>query len=124
MARALVIEDEFLVALHIADIAEDAGCHVDMVANEQQAVAVARDESPDVVLADVDLGRGGDGLAAVRRIHRVAEVPVILVTANADLADHTVRQLVDVIGKPFDGGRLKASIRKAIGSPSPADIVS
>ena len=117
MPRALIIEDELLVAMHIAQVAEEAGCEILGVAgDERRAVAIAREAKPDLILADVELGNGGNGIAAVRQIEHQAEVPSIVITGNAEPIDHGIRRLVAVIGKPFNEWKLKDSIRKAIAS--------
>jgi CheY-like chemotaxis protein len=99
----------------LAGLAEEAGCEIVGVAgDERQAIAIARRAKPDLILADVDLGTGGDGIAAVRQIEHQAEVPSIVITANAEPIDHGIRRLVAVIGKPFEERKLKDSIKTAM----------
>lgn len=115
ISRVLVIEDEFLVAMHIAQVVEEAGCDdVAMARGEEQALAVASKAKPDLVLADLDLGRGGDGISAVRQIRRHADVPLIVITGNPEQVPDKLGKLVAVIAKPFDESKLKELIRQTL----------
>jgi PleD family two-component response regulator len=69
VARVLIIEDEPIIALDLQQLVETAGHDVVGVASsEDEAVAIAEAERPSLVLADVNLGSGGDGASAVSRI--------------------------------------------------------
>lgn len=57
--RVLVVEDEMLVALFIADALAGAGCEVvGMTARIDEALALIDDGSVDMAVLDVNLGRG------------------------------------------------------------------
>lgn len=68
MCHALVIEDEFLIAEHIAALAEDADAtSIDFANCEVGAISMAHNRKPDIILSDVKL-RTGTGPAAVQAI--------------------------------------------------------
>ena len=68
--RVLVVDDEALVAIGVVMLVEDAGHEALGPAHSyQEAVALAAQARPDVVLMDVNLGRSSpDGVAAAEAI--------------------------------------------------------
>ena len=85
MIRILVVEDERIVGAALQVQLEKAGYEV--VANvgtADQAVAAARDTAPDLVLMDINLGKGGDGIEASGRIRNHVDIPIVFLTAYSD----------------------------------------
>jgi CheY-like chemotaxis protein len=81
-ARVLIAEDEALVARDLQHTLEDLGYHVvGTVARSDDAVACAREMSPDLVLMDIRLEGEPDGIEAVRRLRRECDAAVIYLTA-------------------------------------------
>jgi CheY-like chemotaxis protein/DNA-directed RNA polymerase specialized sigma24 family protein len=117
-SRILIIEDEPLMAMSIAQILTHMGHAVCGVAHARhQALALARDSRPALILADVWLHGGDDGIAIVREIVRSRPVPVIFVTGDVRclVAERQLGQAL-VIGKPFAPHTLEAAVRGALGS--------
>jgi len=117
MPRILVVEDESMIALYIAEILEDHGFKVvGPVATLSGAIALARRERLDGALLDVNILGG--------RVDNVAEilnrrgVPFIFVTANGrdDLPERFTN--TTLVGKPFNPSNLIREI-KLIRQPSP-----
>ena len=68
--RVLVIEDDALIAMMLAEVLGDMGHEVCATAGTPaEAIAAARRENPDLVLSDVKL-RNGSGIDAVEEILR------------------------------------------------------
>jgi two-component system, response regulator PdtaR len=113
MCHVLIIEDDWIIADHIAHLVETAGAvSVDMAATEDQAVDHARRRRPAVIVSDVNLG-GGSGPSAVAKIFaEIGQTPVMFVTgeprgfqpASADMP---------VLHKPVDD-RILVSTFKSI----------
>jgi two-component system, response regulator PdtaR len=84
MCHVLIIEDDWLIADHIAQLVEAVGAlSIDMAGTEDEAVAQAALHAPDVIISDVNLGTGGTGPVAVDRIIAViGERPVMFVTGE------------------------------------------
>lgn len=83
--RALVVEDEKLVALHIAGLLRRRGFEVlTPVAHAEEAITAARDLHPDLVLMDINLPGGVDGIEAAGRIREGNEAAVVFLTAYSD----------------------------------------
>ncbi|WP_149537850.1 PhyR family response regulator anti-anti-sigma factor [Siccirubricoccus phaeus] len=115
-ARVLIIEDEPIIALDIQELVERSGHSVvGIAATEADAVAIAMAERPTLVLADINLGSGGDGTAAVARILRDVAVPVIFVTAFPErLLTGEAVEPAFVITKPFDPTTLAVATYQAV----------
>ncbi len=115
-ARVLIIEDEPIIALDIQELVERCGHSVvGIAASEVEAVAIARAEQPSLVLADINLGSGGDGTSAVASILRHVTAPVIFVTAHPErLLTGEVVEPAFVITKPFDPTVLAVATYQAV----------
>jgi two-component system, response regulator PdtaR len=84
MCHVLIIEDDWLIADHIAQLVEAAGASsIDMADSEDDAIASASLRAPEVIISDVSLGKGGHGPTAVQRIiGMIGERPVLFVTGE------------------------------------------
>ncbi len=114
--RVLVIEDEAVIALDVADIVRNAGHQVvGIAATERAAIDLAKQHSPHLVLADIQLRGGDSGIAAVNQIMRSMSVPVIFVTGYPErLLTGKQVEPAFVISKPFDPDLLRAAIAQAL----------
>lgn len=110
MCHVLIIEDNLIAALDIREVLREAGATSFAYAgSEDEAVAAAKVDPPDLITADVSLA-GGSGPEAVRRIEaRLGSRPVIFITGAPDR--RLVRERHLVIGKPFATNRLSAAFR-------------
>ncbi len=78
----LIIEDEPIIAMEIEELVQSCGHRiVGVAATERDAVEIAKRTRPGLILADINLGAGGDGTSAVARIMQSHYAPVIFVTA-------------------------------------------
>lgn len=84
--HALIIEDEILIAFEVQGVLEELGFDsFDLASSPTEAMALARAHRPDLITADLRI-IGGTGLEAVEAItEQMGEIPVVYVTANADL---------------------------------------
>ena len=116
VARVLIIEDEPIIAMDLQQLVENAGHEVVGIASsEDEAVAIAEAERPTLVLADVNLGSGGDGASAVARILARHRAPVIFVTAYPErlLTGQDVEPAF-IITKPFEPTTLAVATYQAV----------
>jgi CheY-like chemotaxis protein len=120
----VIIEDEPIIALDIAALVTDLGHEVvASVASQSEAVAVTKSLRPGLILADIDLGAGGSGLAAVREILRGFQVPVIFVTAYPErLLTGERPEPTFLVTKPFDIDTLKVTISQALSFAAPEQL--
>ena len=85
MCHVLVIEDEPLIAMHVADIAGMRGTSTELAEFKEAALIAARHMMPAVIVSDVDLKQGGRGPIAVATIrNELGPVPVIFVTGTPE----------------------------------------
>ncbi|MGH6787172.1 MAG: response regulator [Novosphingobium sp.] len=114
--EALIIEDEPIIALHIRSIVEELGHTVSGIATTHaEAVELARAKRPELVLADISLADGSNGIEAVREILESIDVPVIFVTAYPErLLTGERPEPTYLITKPFDAEVLAATIGQAL----------
>lgn len=118
--RILVIEDEAVIALDVADIVRNAGHEVvGIAATEKAAIDLAKKHSPHLVLADIQLRGSDSGIAAVNKIMQSMSVPVIFVTGFPErLLTGKQVEPAFVISKPFDPDLLRAAIAQALDTVS------
>ncbi|MBV9999089.1 MAG: response regulator [Verrucomicrobia bacterium] len=114
----LIVEDESLVAIHLEDRLTKIGYEVCGVSDSAaEAVAIALAQTPDLVLMDIHLHGERDGIDAAAEIRKIADVPIIFVTAHADDATLKRAGITEPFGyvlKPFDERELKATIEIAL----------
>lgn len=83
--RILVVDDESLIAMALNDQLEYLGHEVVATASSgEEAVDLAKAHEPDLVLMDVHLGGGIDGLDAAEQINALRATPVIILTGFPD----------------------------------------
>jgi CheY-like chemotaxis protein len=112
----LIIEDEPIIAMDIEELVQSCGHRVVGVAStEAEAVAIAKRTRPGLILADINLGIGGDGSSAVARIVQLHATPVIFVTAYPErLLTGDAAEPTYVITKPFEPLTLAIATYQAV----------
>src|SRR5215204_5952237 len=82
---ALIIEDEFLIALDLEATMFKLGFDVCALApSARKARSLAMNDQHDVALVDVCLEGGREGIEIARWLREVCEVPIVFVTAQSD----------------------------------------
>jgi CheY-like chemotaxis protein len=111
--HALIVEDEFLLALDLRDLLQELGfTSFAFAIDEAQAVAAAGQRRPSLILADYRLARG-TGLGAVRAIRRsCGTVAVVYVTGNPEQLDG---EADPVVAKPLTREHLHTACIAALG---------
>ena len=85
--RALIVEDEILFAISLeADMRALGFDTCDLAADGQQASRLAMCNQPDVVLMDINLEGGREGIEVARWLRTVCEAPVVFITGYTDRA--------------------------------------
>jgi CheY-like chemotaxis protein len=83
--RALIVDDEVIFALNMEADMQELGFDVcDLAANGHQATTLAMSNQPDVVLMDVNLEGGREGIEVARWLHELCDVPIVFVTGCLD----------------------------------------
>lgn len=119
--RVLIVEDDAMIAWDMSLSLEASGFQVcGIVSNGAAALERASDAVPDVVLMDVNLKEGMDGIETARAIReRRAETPIIFVTGFGDPETSARIRAVNPNGyllKPVMPEELEAAIVRALES--------
>jgi DNA-directed RNA polymerase specialized sigma24 family protein len=112
----LIIEDETFIAMDIEALVESLGHRVIGVARtHNEAVALARQKRPGLILADIQLADGSSGLDAVNELLGSFEVPVIFITAYPERFLTGQRpEPAFLIAKPFQLAVVSAVVSQAL----------
>ncbi|MBM4363080.1 MAG: sigma-54-dependent Fis family transcriptional regulator, partial [Deltaproteobacteria bacterium] len=117
-ARLLVVEDERGIQIALKSLLTKEGYDVLVVGSGEAAIVELREGTFDLVLTDLSLGRGPDGLAVLRASKEVRrETPVVLLTAHGSerLAVEAMKAGADdYLPKPFDNDELRVVLRRAL----------
>ena len=115
-ADVLIIEDEPIIAMDIEMIVRDMGHDVTGIAvTRDEAVQMASEHRPGLVLADIQLADDSSGIDAVRDILAKFSVPVIFITAFPErLLTGERPEPTFLITKPFQRATVKAAIAQAL----------
>jgi CheY-like chemotaxis protein len=113
--RALIVEDEAFLAMSLAAYMRGLGFDTcDLAADGQQAVLKAMSNQPDIVLMDVNLEGGREGIEAARWLREVCDIPIVFVTAYTDRVTlqriHEQVPGAPVIAKPLYRERLARAV--------------
>ncbi|MEO8134546.1 MAG: response regulator [Betaproteobacteria bacterium] len=118
MDRILIVEDESIVALNMEQTLIRLGyVVVGMAGTSAEAMSLAEAGRPDLVLMDINLGAGGDGIDTAARLGRQRRTPVIYLTAYSE--DATLKRARETgpygyLLKPFSDRALHATIQMAL----------
>jgi DNA-binding NarL/FixJ family response regulator len=117
-AKVLIVEDQYFIAVDSEMTLQSAGFDcVGLATSADQAFDLARDCSPDIVLMDIRLASGTDGLAAARHIYRELGIRSIFASGHADSWLREEAQDANPLGwldKPYTGTELVHAIEEGI----------
>ena len=117
-ARILVVEDDGVLALNLADTLDELGYTVAGTATRgEEAIDLARRLHPNLILMDVGLAGQIDGIAAAEAIRDEHDVPVVFLTSHAD--EDTLQRATHAdpsayLVKPFKAPDLRCVIEIAL----------
>ena len=116
--RTLIVEDEIFVARDLQMTLEQMGYSAtSMVPSGEQAIKEIEHEVPDLVLMDIVLQEGMDGVETAEIIHSRFDIPVIFLTAHGDKTIFERAKKTEPFGyvtKPFQEENLRKSIEIAL----------
>ena len=110
--HALVIEDFPVIAMSIQDELADMGFSSAIAATEAEALALAEERCPDLIIADLRLAQGS-GIDAVRRICRDRPIAVIFMSGDSAEIGGGATGEAGFLSKPFTTTALRSSIDTA-----------
>lgn len=126
----LIIEDEVEIAELISLYLEKEGIKTFHADTGEKGLEIIHQEDIDLIILDINLP-GIDGFQVLQRIRLNSTVPVIIVSARSDDADHILGFGIgadDFVSKPFSpkvlSARVRAHLRRSeINSTQPHNII-
>lgn len=121
--RALVVDDDVYVLSLVSVVVEDFGYEVRSASSGTAAIAEAEEFDPDVILIDLDLGPGPNGVEVIEHIWLGAPwVAAVLVSSHpspalaTDMSSHKYRDKISFVVKSdlTDSSLLQATLENAI----------
>jgi len=111
--RILIAEDEAIIAMLLGEVLQALGHDIcASVATEEDAVATAATEQPDLIIIDAGLG-AGSGMAAIAQINAVRPTPHIFITGNT-ASVRAAQPNAIILEKPFYEACLVNAIEQAM----------
>src|SRR5687767_14872735 len=105
LIKILVVEDEMIIGAKISMQLTSLGYEVTgMLPRGEEAIAHVAENKPDIVLLDINLKGKLDGIETALQLQKVADIPIIYLTANSDEATFNrakVSRPYAFIAKPY-----------------------
>lgn len=98
--RILLVDDDQLIRFVHQMFIERAGHEVVGLAEEEvQAVTLALELKPDIIVMDIRLENGSNGISAMKTIQQTMNIPAIYISGNSD--NKTMEEAEQTIMKAF-----------------------
>ena len=113
LGHIMLVDDDELLRRSLSFGLQRAGYRVSTAAMAEDALALSRQDAPDLVLLDIGLP-GMDGLDALKEFRESQRVPVIFLTGRRREMDQVLGLELgadDYVTKPFDKDVLLARIK-------------
>ncbi|MCI5065487.1 response regulator [bacterium] len=121
MKKVLIVEDEAIVAEDLRESLVEVGYQIVGTTDRgEEAIVLAQEHCPDLILMDVKLAGVMDGIDSVRHILSNRSVSVVFLTAYSD---SDTKSRIDGIApcalllKPYTEEQLHATVRSALAHP-------
>lgn len=117
-SKVLIVEDELIIAEDLKEILLELGYKVTGIAKDiKEAKDILIQEVPDIVLLDIRLRDGDNGIDLARFIRKTMHMPIIFITSYSD--KDTLKRAKEVkpdgyLVKPVEKGDLFSSIEIAL----------
>ena len=120
----LIVEDEVMIAWMVESLLEEAGfTAIDIASTATQATASADRRMPGLIITDINLGSGPDGVTTAAEIARLGTPAVLFVTAYVDDATRARVEAevpgAPVLRKPVQADKLYAAVIGALAGRRP-----
>ena len=115
--RILVVDDDIYIRRLLSRILSEEGYAIETVADAQAMWRALRTRTFNLVILDLRLSGGQDGIALAGQLRTESNVPLIMLTGKAEPIDKVIGLEVgadDYVTKPFDRHELIARIRSVL----------
>jgi two-component system, response regulator PdtaR len=123
--QILLVEDEAIIGMALAAELEDRGYTVvDVCPNGQEALLLLQHQAVDLVILDIKLGKGLDGLETLAEIRKLSNPRVIVISGNSEQQTLQRIQEADIDGfliKPVSMSALHQLLEGLKDAPAAGD---
>jgi len=118
MIKILIVEDELIIAQDMIDILEEMGYDVmENAMDAEETFEILSKDTPDLILLDINLSGGRDGISIAKEINDKYNIPFIFTTSYTD--GPTIERAKEVkplnyLVKPFKPEQLYTAIEIAM----------
>ncbi|MCZ6463439.1 MAG: sigma-54 dependent transcriptional regulator [Proteobacteria bacterium] len=116
-ARILVVEDEKAIRIALRGLLTREGYEVELADDGETAISRLREQTYDVVITDLALGRGITGMDVLKTAKEIRpETAVVMITAHGSekIAVEAMKAgAEDYVPKPFDNDEIRVVISRA-----------
>ena len=122
MSKIMIVDNDITVQMDLDEYFEQSHHHlVGIVETEEEAVSVAKETRPDIILMEIDFPGETDGIEIAENIKREIDVGIVFMTVCSDF--HVVSRAKQVsplayVMKPFDVREISAAIEIALNNQS------
>jgi two-component system nitrogen regulation response regulator NtrX len=117
-ATVLVVDDEESILETLSGILEDEGYEVITASSGEQALTLVKEQSPDLILLDVWMPAGIDGLETLRGIKEISQESIVIMISghgNIDIAVQATKfGAYDFLEKPLSLEKVLILIERAL----------
>jgi|CZKP01.1.fsa_nt_gi DNA-binding response OmpR family regulator len=112
MKTIFIAEDEVIISIFLKMYLEKKGFEVlGSSTNGNQAIDIILEKKPDIVIIDVTLKGGINGIEVANKIYEIYHPKIIFVTGLEEQALHSVKIEYSYLRKPFDNKQLLKVLR-------------
>jgi CheY-like chemotaxis protein len=109
-----IAEDNWFLAEYLCgELAALGYAIVGRARTGEELIDLVARKRPDLVLADVRLADGSDGLAAAKEIQERFEIPAIAITGHLTAKEAEAAGLLGLLSKPYTSAGLRAVLAGA-----------
>ena len=126
MAKILIVEDNALNIKLFCDLLEAHGHRPEAVTDSRNALEIAKEFSPDLVITDIQLPHvsGLELIRLIRSDEQLANVPIMAVTAYSAIGDEERIRAAGAqayVSKPISVVRFAQTVEELLPKPKPAE---
>ena len=118
MTRILAADDDFTVGMQMEEMLTALGYDVvGQAGSGQEAIEMARDLRPDIILMDIVMPGEVNGINAAKRIKAEWDIPIVFISGHGESDYIQEAKQIEPYGyvmKPFDENEIKAFVEIAL----------
>ena len=123
--HVVLVEDNAAVAEATRDYLEQLGFTVDVAGSAAEALRLLDTAPADLVLSDIVMPGGMNGLDLARGLRRHhPDLAIVLASGYSDSAEQAMREGFALLRKPYDLDRLRDALRAELAPATPTDALA